>query len=323
MPLITFAGRAYQASSQRPLLETLLSHGLPVPYSCRSGYCHSCLMKVEKGNVPACSQQSLNIEKIQQGYFLACQCRPEQDMEISLAKRDKIPAIITGKTRLTPTLVALDIAPRHSFEYQPGQLITLWATDVPLPFKQGSGHSNSSNELARPCYLASLAEQDKQLTVHIQRRVNSQFSQWAHDCTQVGQKISISDVRGTKIYQNLSSNNLIVVQDGCLAPVLPLLRKLYASSATAGKSIQMVLQVDHKDNLYGMTLINRFAQQCPDFNVRICCGLQGKKQLEQILKTSESPSESSDSRLIISGYQDFISKYTQQVQMNIQLLPYS
>ena len=333
MPLITFAGRTYQASSQRPLLETLLSHRLPVPHSCRSGYCHSCLMKVEKGNVPACSQQSLNIDKVQQGYFLACLCRPEQDMEISLARRDTVTGIITGKTRLTSTLVALDIAPRHPVDYQPGQLITLWTTDSSPSASQLSVRSNNSNELARPCYLASLAEQDKQLTVHIQRRVNGQFSQWAHDCTQIGQKISISDVRGTNIHQNLSSNNLIVVQDGCLAPILPLLRRLYASPATTTKTVQLVLQVDHKDNLYGMTLINRLAQQQPDFTVRICCGLQGKKQLktilvetmlvETILEKSGSSSKLSDSRLIISGYQDFIKQYTQQVQMDILLLPYS
>ena len=319
MPLITFADHTYQACSEKPLLETLLAHKLSIPHSCQSGFCHSCLMKVEKGQAPACSQQSLDNNKIKQGYFLACQCLPEQDMEISLPARDKVPGVITGKTLLTSTLVALNITPRYPVDYQPGQLITLWAEGSSLQTGQNSGISKTSTELARPCYLASLADEDKQLTVHIQRRVNGQFSQWAHDCTQIGQEISIGDVRGVNIYQKMSSNNLIVVQDGCLAPVLPLLRKLYGTTTNSETSVTLILQVDHTDNLYELPLIRRLAQHNPSLNLIVFSGLQGKKQLETIMM-KPSPSHR---QFIISGDQGFIKKYTQQIKMDIQQLPYS
>ncbi|AMO55879.1 hypothetical protein GZ77_07780 [Endozoicomonas montiporae] len=319
MPLITFAGHTYQASSEKPLLDSLLAYRLPIPHSCQSGFCHSCLMKADKGQVPACSQKSLSNEKIRQGYFLACQCVPEQDIEISLPVRNKIPGIITGKTLLTSTLVALDIAPRHPFHYEPGQLVTLWAEETLRSVEPGADYSEGLNELARPCYLASLSGQDASLTVHIQRRASRKFSQWAHDCTQIGQKISIGDVRGANIYQQLSSSNLIVVQDGCLAPVLPLLRKLCADTTASEKSVTLVLQVDHTDNLYEQALIHRLVRQSPNLSIQVCGGLQGKKQLETIMMEPKPVYR----QLIIAGDQGFIKKHTQQVQMDIQTLPYS
>lgn len=302
MPLITYAGQIYRVSSNSPLLDSLLSEKAFVPHSCRSGYCHSCLMKAEKGKPPAHSQKSLNLNQTSQGYFLACQCLPDQDMEISLAKRTRIPAIIAGKTRLTSTLIALDIVPRHAVDYEPGQHITVWASET----------------LARPCYLASIAEQGQTLTVHIQRKVNGEFSQWVHDCTQTGQKISISDVRGTNIYHIFSSIHLIVVQDGCLAPILSLLRAVKEHLNTLPRSIELCLQVDQADNLYEMALIQELHQQHSGFNFRIYSGREGKQQLRQYLKNLNGTGQ-----LVISGDQSFIKEYSQGIQMDILPLPYS
>ena len=302
MPLITFAGRVYQASSRISLLDTLLSENAPVPYSCRSGYCHSCLMKAEKGTPPANCQKSLDKGKAEQGYFLACQCLPEQDMEIALIKRNKVPAVITGRKTLTPTIVALDIAPRHPVEYHCGQHITVWASD----------------ELARPCYLASAPELDKQLTIHIQRKANGQFSQWVHDCTQIGQKISISDVLGTNIYQNISSDTLIVVQDGCFAPVVSLLRKLYEADKNVNIVLHLLLQIDQKDNFYNTDWIHTIDQHYINFTFNSYLGVEGQKQLHQDLKSFNGPKQ-----LIISGDQEFIKEYSQGLQMDILPLSYS
>ena len=302
MPLITFAGRIYKASSTIPLLDTLLSKNALVPYSCRSGFCHSCLMKTEKGKPPANSQKSLDRNKAEQGYFLACQCLPEQDMEIALIKRNKIPAVITGKKRLTPTVVALDIAPRYPVEYHCGQHVTVWASD----------------ELARSCYLASNPEQDKQLTVHIQRKANGQFSQWAHDCTQIGQKICISDIRGTNIYHKISSDTLIVVQDACFAPIISLLRKLYEADDNVNIALHLFLQVDQEVDFCGRDWIRAIQYQHAHFNFIIYPGPEGKKQLAQDLKSFDGPKQ-----LIISGDQEFIKEYSQGLQMDILPLSYS
>ena len=310
MPLITYAGHIYRVSSNLPLLDSLLSEKAFVPYSCRSGYCHSCLMKAEQGKPPALSQKSLDQSQINQGYFLACQCLPDQDMEIALAKRKKIPAVIVGKTRLTSTLIALDIAPRHSVDYEPGQHITVWASET----------------LARPCYLASTlastlapsAEQGQTLTIHIQRKANGEFSQWAHDCTQTGQKISISDVLGTNIYHIFSSIHLAVVQDGCLAPILALLRTVKEQLETLPHSIELYLQLDQMDNLYGLTLIQECQQKYQNFSFHIYSGLTGKQQLRQQLKNLNRSGQ-----LVISGDLTFIKEYSQGIQMDILPLPYS
>lgn len=307
MPLITFSGHPYKASSKVSLLESLLTQQAAVPYSCRSGFCHSCLLKAEKGKPPAESQASLDPDKAQQGYFLACQCFPDEDMQVSLASRDKISAIITRKVSLSSTVVALDLAPKYPVSYAPGQYLTLWA----------------NNQLARPCYLASVETLDKHLTVHIERKPGGQFSQWAHNGTQVNQKISISDVRGFNICQNLSPNVAIVVQDGCLAPVLALLRKVY--SEHGNPQIMLHLQVDQQQNLYAMETIESLTSLQSGFSYQVVSGTDSWDtlgiQLAQLVA----------SQIIVSGQPSFIEQMVKTLSqqsphdktLDILPLPYS
>ena len=323
MPLITVSGRTIQASSTIPLLDTLLAHGVQVPFSCRSGYCHSCLMKTDKGSPPPKSQASLSQDSIKQGHFLACQCLPEEDMTVSPARRTVIPAIITARASLTPTLLSLDILPKYPLPYEPGQYVMLYANT------EGSG-----DELTRPCYIASVAEQDQAITVHIRRRVGGSFSHWVYDCTQIGHKMSISDSRGDSLFHVLTSNTLIVVQDGCLAPVLSLLRALVLRKDTVPRRLHVLLQADQSDNLYGIDVIEQIRSQLPGLEYRLFSGSDGQKELWQYLKTLTfqdttvqshiKGSESlSDQHVIISGYREFIEEGTKYVRGNISPLPYS
>lgn len=305
MPFITFSGRTYKIRQDRPLLESLLERGVSIPYSCRSGYCHACLIKAEKGTPPGSSQKTLEQDKVSQGYFLACQCYPEQDMQVSLAVRDKIPAIITGKVPLSPTVVALDIAPRHPVHYAPGQHLNLWATNL----------------MPRPCYLASVPELDQQLTVHIERRVNGSFSHWAHDCTQAGQKILISDVRGVSFYQTFSPGlitkpYLMIAQEGCLAPVLAILRQTL--NRHPAFNARLFLQADHEQNLYALDTLREIQHHHPAFSFSTALGSKAMAIIEQSVQ--QLPAKQP---CIIAGTQNFIGSFGHYPQLDILPLPYS
>ena len=305
MPLITLSGRTYKTRQDRSLLESLLEQDVAIPYSCRSGYCHACLIKADKGTPPGSSQSTLEQDKINQGYFLACQCYPEQDMQVSLVVREKIPATITGKIALSPTVVALELTPRHPVHYAPGQFLNLRA----------------SRSMARPCYLASVPELDQQLTVHIKRRANGSFSHWAHDCTRVGQKILISDVRGINFYQTFSvrpitTPYLMIARESCQAPVLSILRQTLNNQPAF--NARLFLQADHEQNLYALDTFTELEQHHPSFSFKVALGRHGIYEIDRFIQ--QLPGKQP---CIIAGTQDFIDSLGHYPQLDILPLPYS
>lgn len=64
------------------LLDACLRLGLNIPFSCRGGSCHTCMMHCTGGSVPARAQRGLAPIQVEQGLFLPCVCRPESDMRV-------------------------------------------------------------------------------------------------------------------------------------------------------------------------------------------------------------------------------------------------
>ena len=64
---------------------SLTRHGMLIPSSCQSGVCQTCITKAVKGTPPVESQQGLKDTLAKQNYFLACICKPTEDMELSVA----------------------------------------------------------------------------------------------------------------------------------------------------------------------------------------------------------------------------------------------
>lgn len=70
----------------RPLetvLEASLRLGLNVPFSCRGGSCHTCMMQSTGGPVPERAQRGLAQVQKDLGLFLPCVCYPEADMRVA------------------------------------------------------------------------------------------------------------------------------------------------------------------------------------------------------------------------------------------------
>lgn len=64
------------------LLDACLRLGLDIPFSCRGGSCHTCMMRCTGGTVPERSQRGLAPSQVAQGMFLPCVCRPESDLRV-------------------------------------------------------------------------------------------------------------------------------------------------------------------------------------------------------------------------------------------------
>ena len=80
MPRIFFEKQSYACQDNESVLDCLTGHGVPVPSSCRSGICQTCLMRAVEGAVPLAAQQGLKETLRAQNYFLACVCKPTNDL---------------------------------------------------------------------------------------------------------------------------------------------------------------------------------------------------------------------------------------------------
>lgn len=62
------------------VLDACLRSAVPIPFSCRGGVCHACLLRCTGGEIPPRSQFGLDATMRSKGYLLACQCRPRGPM---------------------------------------------------------------------------------------------------------------------------------------------------------------------------------------------------------------------------------------------------
>ncbi|WP_067522101.1 2Fe-2S iron-sulfur cluster-binding protein [Endozoicomonas ascidiicola] len=125
MPAIEFQGQCFQLDDNENLLDGLLKQKASVPFSCRAGVCHSCLLQVTEGKPPADSQQFLTEKQTAKGFMLACQAHVIEDITVRLPLRDEVPGIITGLTQLSPTEIRLTMSTRLPFSISKGDQVYL------------------------------------------------------------------------------------------------------------------------------------------------------------------------------------------------------
>jgi CDP-4-dehydro-6-deoxyglucose reductase, E3 len=183
MPKLTYAGTVYEAAPEESVLDALLRQGVQVAHSCRAGACQSCLMRSTSGRVPATAQQGLKSTLAEQGYFLSCVCRPEDDLDLTEAGGLEVEATLAALERLTPTVMRARIRPRTPIDYRPGQYITLRRNDG----------------LARSYSLASLPE-DGTLELHIRRAPQGKMSGWLFDEAEENDVVSVRGPAGDCFY---------------------------------------------------------------------------------------------------------------------------
>ena len=82
MPELCVGERSWQVAEGSNLLDALNEAGVGVPYSCRAGSCHACLVRCLAGVPGDARPDALSEGKRLEGWRLACQCRVESDLLI-------------------------------------------------------------------------------------------------------------------------------------------------------------------------------------------------------------------------------------------------
>jgi ferredoxin len=86
------SGATYVVEADRPLLDTLIEHGVDLPYGCRYGGCITCAAKVTDGEVDQHDQVALNNRQLNNGYAVLCIARPVSDctLEVGVDSHDSL-----------------------------------------------------------------------------------------------------------------------------------------------------------------------------------------------------------------------------------------
>lgn len=181
MPELRVGDRHWPVVASSNLLDALNSAGVPVPYSCRAGSCHACLVRCLSGEPLDALPQALDADKRKQGWRLACQCRVVEDLSIEVFDplRDGRAARVVGVDWLSADVLRLRLESERPLRYRAGQHLVLW----------------TSTGVARPYSLASLPGEDSFLEFHIDCHRPGAFVDAAR-LLNVGDPIRLGELRG-------------------------------------------------------------------------------------------------------------------------------
>ncbi|WP_010486296.1 iron-sulfur-binding ferredoxin reductase [Pseudomonas sp. S9] len=216
MPELRAAGQVFDVAPAANLLDTLLKNGLKVPYSCRAGSCHACIVRCVAGELHDNQPQALDAQSRAQGWRLACQCQIVTDLSIELYDPNKQArrATISACDWLSTDVLRLRLIPEQPVAYRAGQHVLLWTADG----------------IARPYSFASLPEVDPFLEFHIDCRRSGAFSNAAR-MFKVGEDLHVGVVSGgaLRYEQDWQERPLLLLAAGTgLAPLYGVLRDALA-----------------------------------------------------------------------------------------------
>lgn len=257
MPVITYQDTDYECMDTETVLECLTRHGILIPSSCHSGICQSCMMLALQGKPSADSQQGLKNTLQANNYFLACMCRPQDDLTVTLPGDDithRISARVVDKTMLNNTIVKLHLVTELPFDYRPGQFINFYRYDG----------------LARSYSLASVPSLNEPLELHVRRMEGGQMSGWIHNELKVGDHVNIEGPLGNCFYlPDRPEQPLLLAGTGCgIAPLWGIMRD--ALEQGHGGPIYLFHGSFTKNGLYLVDEMHEYAERFPNLHYMPC-----------------------------------------------------
>ena len=154
-------------------------------------------MQATDGDIPEAAQAGLKDTLKSQGYFMACSCEPETPLHIVTAETESLrsPCSVIEHQLFNDNVLRLRLSSPADFNYHAGQYITLWKDD----------------SIGRSYSLASVAELDDYLELHIRIIPDGIVSAWLHNEINVGDEIQIQAATGDCFYVPGSAEQKILL----------------------------------------------------------------------------------------------------------------
>ncbi|WP_314406917.1 iron-sulfur-binding ferredoxin reductase [Pseudomonas kuykendallii] len=212
MPRLEVRDRHWSVAAGSNLLDALNSAGVRVPYSCRAGSCHACMVRCVAGEVEDALPGALDDVRRAAGWRLSCQCRVVGDLRVEVFDPavDAVAAQVQQVDWRPADVLRLRLQPARPLAYQPGQHVQLFAAD---------GTSRPYSFASLPGYGA--------LEFHLDCREPGAFSGAARTL-RVGDALRIGEVRGGALHYDpdWSERPLLILASGTgLAPLWGVLRE--------------------------------------------------------------------------------------------------
>lgn len=239
------SGRSFPAENGLTLLAAAEATGVVLPYSCRTGRCSSCRMKLVSGKTRAQVEEvGLSATERAAGYILGCVREAESDVEVEVedftgldlpAKRT-LPCRLDSVEDLSANVrrIVLRLPPTAGFRFLPGQYV-----DVIGP--RGVRRSYS---------LASAASD--RLTLHIERVEHGVMSDYIFTAAQPNDLLRLHGPLGTFVLRDIAGRDLAFLATGTgIAPVLAMLEQLATLvAAERPRSVHVIWGGRTRSDLY-------------------------------------------------------------------------
>lgn len=254
MPRIHYEGKVYEGNAGESVLDSLLRHGLNVPYSCKAGACQTCLMQARDGAVPVKSQTGLKETLAAQKYFLACVCHPEGDLHVCAAGDEtKVSATVTLIEDIGANVLRVKLECAQPLGHRAGQYLSLQREDG----------------LARSYSIASRPE-DGLLELHIRMIPNGAMSGWLKTEAKPGAKVRVQGPSGHCFYvAGKPEQALLLVGTGTgLAPLYGIVQDALAHGHTG--PIVLYHGARNPSGLYLIRELKELAAKHANFTYNAC-----------------------------------------------------
>ncbi len=266
MPELHVGERHWSVPTGSNLLDALNQAGVAVPYSCRAGSCHACLVRCQ-GEVEDKQPEALSPAQRNAGWRLACQCQVSADLRVEAfdPTRDGLPAQVVGVDWLSPTVLRLRLQPERGLRYRAGQHLVLWAGQV-----------------ARPYSLASLPQEDAFLEFHLDCRQPGEFSDLARQL-RVGDPLRLGELRGGALQYDADwqTRPLWLLASGTgLGPLWGVLREALRQDHQG--DIRVIHQAHQADGHYLAEPLAALAAEHPNLSVELWTAAESAQALAQL-----------------------------------------
>lgn len=210
MTTFVFEGSEFNAQEGETVLDCLLREGEKVTNSCKSGICHSCLLKTNS-KLDDISQKGLSTSKKDAGFFLSCQQKAQSGLEVfrpdtSVLNTD---GKITSQERISDSVVILEIETSSEYSFKAGQFTNIIREDG-------------------TCRSYSIASQtgSNTLEFHIRKVPGGELSGWLYDNDLINEPVKLSEPLGECCLTNdMEGKDLLLIGVGTgLAPLYGVLK---------------------------------------------------------------------------------------------------
>lgn len=253
MPRLEVRDRQWSVAAGSNLLDALNAGGVRVPYSCRAGSCHACMVRCVAGEVEDALPGALDDARRAAGWRLSCQCRVVGDLRVEVFDPavDAVAAQVLQVDWRPADVLRLRLQPARPLAYQPGQHVQLFADGT-----------------SRPYSFASLPG-DGALEFHLDCREPGAFSDAARTL-RVGDALRIGEVRGGALHYDpdWSERPLLILASGTgLAPLWGVLREALRQGHTG--PIKLVHLVRDVHAHYLAQELGELAAEHPQLSVEL------------------------------------------------------